>query len=456
MPNQTMMEDQDDGFISPKIHRKKKNDSAETTAAAGTAIARKKHHQWRNTNSTTTSTMTTTSRFGQQQWAKPSIAVKPTTPSTATENSTLRISAKVTSKDSLPESTSSFDAQRRGVTSNAMLGICNMNMDSTDADKATTTMTITTTTTESMWPQPSLASLLEDYGTYDPNWMKVEPTNMVDHDDEEGGTEHPKSDTLESGGNALLSGPVNNIADSVMENPTNDQYEPSTEDETVNGINRLQIQGHAPIHVELVSFGYRYGIPSEIRYYSTGNCYTQPLSPFDTRTTLAPLPNYLLHLDGKSGLTKNAMLRWTPISEPHHHKQDKSSLSKSRTVNSSTGSTNYMNVRDYIHEYILPPVKESIIAAIDIGQHGYVSPITISIYMGSDNGKHRSVVTAELTAVALRKLFRTNPHNQFQCPISVGCRHRDIMNTALSSSGSSSHHRNVASKKQKALEEEED
>jgi hypothetical protein len=309
-----------------------------------------------------------------------------------------------------------------------------------------------------MWPgqmsQHSLASLLEDYGTYDPNWRKVEPTggNIVEDNDDVGTNLDSHSVLL----NHDCFG--SSTSDMVSERPSHNPNEPSTEpvhpqpqlqqeengeeqhEEIVNGINRLQLHGHAPIHVELVSFGYRYGIPAEIRYYSTGNCYTQPLVPFDTRTALAPLPHYMLHLDGKSGLLKNTLLRWNPTD----------------TSNTCGRTANYINVRNYINEQILPPITEAIIAAIDIGQHGYVSPITISIYLGSDHGKHRSVATAELTAVALRNQLRTNPHNQFHCPISVGCRHRDIMNTTLSHSSSKSNGRNVTSKKQKAFEDDED
>ena len=294
---------------------------------------------------------------------------------------------------------------------------------------------------------------MEDYGTYDPNWMKIEPTNIVDNttDGDADDVNTTEKYIIESFPNEQITEDI--LAESTREEDQQQQHDvvdvTTNNNATVNGINRLQLHGHAPIHVEFVSFGYRYGIPSEIRYYSTGNCYTQPLLPFDTRTVLAPIPNYLSHIDGKAGIIKTTMLKWRSVEARSEH-----TLTSSKPLKSAYDEyKNCMNVREYVNECIIPPVADAIVEAIDIGQHGYVSPITISIYIGSELGKHRSVVTAELSAVALRKVLRTNRHNRFNCPVSVAGRHRDILISQSHAHANSS--KPTTSKKQKAFEVED-
>ena len=498
----------DDGFITlhAKTHRKpKKSDTMN-------GITQQKqphplHHHMKPTNLKHSSYSTSTIRFGGPKWTKPSITITPTITTTTTTTTVATIGTTEQTRVTLqeeeeeevlpPESTPN-------VPSNSILNIFHSNSNSNGSSNHNNNNTTTTDTTTMtpMWSgqtSQSLTSLMEDYGTYDPNWMKVEHTTIpVSVDDNNSNNNEDESELLgihneqfflnaahiddtTDGGIQMNQNQSDEPPPPPQQEPPQQLQEPSPlspvlvpRDETdstttttiVNGINRLQLHGHAPIHIELVSFGYRYGIPSEIRYYSTGNCYTQPLLPFDTRTILEPIPNYLYHLDGKSGLIKNTMLRWKPmaqsaaVSESHDTHHSTTSSSKSKMINDTrdASSTNYRNVRDYIHTSILPPVTDAIIAAIDIGQHGYVSPITISIYIGSEYGKHRSVATAELTAIALRKVVRTNPHHQFHCPISVGCRHRDIMNTTVvaTASNNSKNNRNVTSKKQRALEDDDE
>lgn len=428
-----MMADDDDGFITTKTHRKKRNDTTTTTTTETTKSQTKLRE--RNTTSTTNNTI----RFGGKQWAKPSTTVTTTSVATNNSNETTTTAPPpppppsiTTTDNTLPQSTVPLDS---------VFGIHFMSEQNSNSRMMM----------KSMWlgqqePPQSLASLLEDYGTYDPNWMKMEPTNMVhenDNNDDEVNTEKSIVDS------SIPNEHINE--DILVETPAeDDQQQPVVGDMTiVNGINRLQLHGHAPIHVEFVSFGYRYGIPSEIRYYSTGNCYTQPLLPFDTRTVLAPIPNYLSHIDGKAGIIKTTMLKWRSVevgSEP--------TLKSSKEMKAVDEYKFFMNVRDYVNTCIIPPVTDAIVEAIDIGQHGYVSPITISIYIGSELGKHRSVVTAELAAIALRKLLRTNQYNRFQCPISVAGRHRDILNSQNHTPRHTTT-KSTTSKKQKAFEEDD-
>ena len=50
----------------------------------------------------------------------------------------------------------------------------------------------------------------------------------------------------------------------------------------------------------------------------------------------------------------------------------------------------------------------------------------MSIYAGSEIGRHRSVVVCEATGIILRKLLRTNEGDRINVPVSVGTLHQDI------------------------------
>ena len=56
----------------------------------------------------------------------------------------------------------------------------------------------------------------------------------------------------------------------------------------------------------------------------------------------------------------------------------------------------------------------------------HASPLRMAVHVGSDTGRHRSVVVCELAAVSLRSILRMNVGNKLTQPISVGTRHRDI------------------------------
>jgi hypothetical protein len=512
-----------DGFVTAKSHRSK------TKTKKNDETKQQKSHRYMSSSTPSSST-----RFAGNKWAKPSAAASIGTSGAPV---TTAAAAAVAAATTANASTSPFIQHQQlpqpqpqpkppeeskpsvSLTMSSLFGITTRHNDNMEIGNNTrtadhTSHSTTGITTKEIWPghtllaTSSLASLMEDYGTYDPNWMNVEPTDMDHDNDDNDVTESERRNgtfrsctCISNVPDALLlfnqghhlnhnitmdetNAPVG--VDSPLDDFDNEQYqrqqlqhqqnqqqqEPQHEEEEeehktlpTDGINRLQLHGHAPIHVEFVSFGYRYGIPSEIRYYSTGNCYTQPLLPFDTRTALVPVPVYLSHIDGKAGIIKNTMLRWRPapamgVADSHRQRPNKQKSTDDNDHNTTTtgsssssnsNSKNCMNVREYVNGRVIPPVANAIVQAIDIGQHGYVSPITISIYIGSENGKHRSVVTAELSAVALRKILRTNTDNRFQCPVSVGCRHRDI---CLSSS--SSHNKSTTAKKQKAFEDHDD
>lgn len=271
--------------------------------------------------------------------------------------------------------------------------------------------------------QKPLSLLIDDYGEQDFDWMTDIPTSKI-------------SNTVEVDEETHI---LIKEEDAVL-NVNAD----------VDTINRLQRQGKAPIHVEFYTFGYRHGIPSEVRVHATCHSHRQPLLAFDTRNSLAEVPHYLAWMDGLSGAVKMAMIRHQPNAEPrkkrtyqsYNDKEGKGSSSRSTVsppvdqafqsecTDSESLSlendkrSNLCNVRDYARDVIAALVAGAVEAAME--EHGYAHPLNMTIFIGSSQGRHRSVVAGELAATAVRKLLRENVQNRFVCEVSVGCRHRDI------------------------------
>ena len=165
--------------------------------------------------------------------------------------------------------------------------------------------------------------------------------------------------------------------------------------------NRLTLQGKAPIHVEVTSFGFIHGVPSDVR--SGGWSYSHPLSPLDCRD-LPQVPQYMARQDGLSPAVKRV-------------------LKNARDSDDDT-KRDY-RVQEYANE-LGQQMFDALYEAITAGGYGHASPLRMTIYVGSETGRHRSVVVCELAATALRKLLRSNQDNRISQPVSVGTRHRDI------------------------------
>ena len=178
--------------------------------------------------------------------------------------------------------------------------------------------------------------------------------------------------------------------------------------------NRLTLQGKAPIHVELTSFGYVHGAPSELR---SGWSHAHPLPPVDCRH-LPQVPHYMARQDGLSPAVKRALL--------NARKEDDTRDNSVRQCANQMGKD----------------IFEALGEAIASGGYGHASPLRMAVYVGSESGRHRSVLVCELAATALRKLLRSNVDNRITQPVSVGTRHRDIERRQ----------RDVERKKQKDLE----
>ena len=145
--------------------------------------------------------------------------------------------------------------------------------------------------------------------------------------------------------------------------------------------------GKAPIHVEFSSFGYSFSAPSR----SMGRTHANPLSPFDCRH-LKTVPPYLAAKPGLAFAVKRALL------------SDEFKIFGSQLVDQ---------------------VVNALVEAIEDG-YGYVMPLRMTIYVGSEFGRHRSVVLCEEAAKGLRERLRKNVNQRISVAVSVSAIHPDM------------------------------
>ena len=166
-----------------------------------------------------------------------------------------------------------------------------------------------------------------------------------------------------------------------------DEDQPSEESsKTVQFQSRLGQHNKAPIHVELTSFGFSHRAPT-LKNWS----HAEPLPSVDCRQ-LHETPYWLVRPDGRNPSVKRAILN-----------EETRQLCKS----------------------LANQVMDAIQEATEAG-YGHAMPLRMSIYIGSEAGRHRSVVVCEATGILLRKLLRNNYGDHITIPVSVGTLHRDI------------------------------
>jgi hypothetical protein len=219
----------------------------------------------------------------------------------------------------------------------------------------------------------SLDNLMQEYGSYDPDYEKMKAMQV---------SSSPSSSVL------------------AAENKCNAQ-----------SIGMLASNGNAPIHVEVVSFGYKYSVPPQAR---DGWSHSNPLSPIDCRD-LPRCPHYVAKLSGLNHKVKRAMLSLekdddTEISD------DECDVESSPSINPLVGKS------EEVSESIISALEE----AINEGGHGYAFPLEVTIFLGSQYGRHRSVVLCEIVAQRIRNLLRRNEGARISQPVSVSTRHRDV------------------------------
>ncbi len=229
----------------------------------------------------------------------------------------------------------------------------------------------------------SLSDLMKEYGTYDPDYEKMKSMNVESNSIEKSKT---SSKSVSSEGNGAL---VPN--------------------------------GKAPIHIELVSFGYKYSVPPQAR---EGWSHSNPLSPIDCRV-LPRCPHYVAKLSGLSHKVKRAMLSMKADTKEGNDSDEEHDSPDNEDEKDDSNTVSPMLDRSEKESSV---ILSSIQDAIDDGGHGYAFPLETKIWIGSEYGRHRSVVLCEHMAQTLRKLLRENEGNKIKQPVSVSTRHRDVDN----------------------------
>ena len=273
--------------------------------------------------------------------------------------------------------------------------------------------------------QLPMSDLLGEYGEQDLDWKSHKPTSLANsstnannmtNDDFRSRCKLPMTELLAEYGEQdsdwkkqqQHSAPVDNNRNQG-ENNENKNYD--------NGM--LAPFEKAFIHLELVSFGFKYGAPSHSK---KGFTYAHPLPPIDARD-LERAPAHVAKFNGLSYLVKKALLNPSDqIDETQKREKDATQSPMRRKAN---------EIADDIIKVLVESINE--------GGHGPISPLTMTISIGSEYGRHRSVVIVEHLAVILRARLRRNDGKGY-CTgeldlvqngivrqlVSVETRHRDI------------------------------
>jgi hypothetical protein len=249
-----------------------------------------------------------------------------------------------------------------------------------DEDDKMFSVVVTQQTEES---SSSLNALLADYGDYDPNWqtMRIVVNDDTDYADAE--------------------------VEVAEEPPTTTMPKPQPAMMTTTTHNFLGQMGKAPIHINISTFGRVHGVPKEFRHTAEADDDIMSYDCLDYDDILVPCPPYLDFLDGQAGNVKRAM------------------------INAAVRSLARQEIANAIMARLQQPPPDDTITAPTT--YGYHNPHVLTIYIGSDTGRHRSVILAELTAMAVRQYLRKGNPRTLHCPVSVGCTHRDIKKKRTSS-----------------------
>lgn len=92
------------------------------------------------------------------------------------------------------------------------------------------------------------------------------------------------------------------------------------------------------------------------------------------------------------------------------------------------------DIQKYARTTLADQVWDCLLEAQKEG-YGYASPLEMTIYVGSESGKHRSVVLCEWAATAIRKRLRANEKGCILQSVSVETKHRDIERQKENSNG---------------------
>ena len=171
----------------------------------------------------------------------------------------------------------------------------------------------------------------------------------------------------------------------------------------------LAPQGQASsIQVELVSFGYKYGLSR------TGSSISNPLPPLDCRD-LPEIPLHMARLSGLNHHVKRVLSKYPP--------NTKNETSTALATEASSPPPLLQKSNQLALE-IMYCIRE----AIANGHGCSSSPLNMTVFVGSETGRHRSVVLVEFAASSVRKLLRSVNQDAIIITqlVSVTTRHRDI------------------------------
>ena len=163
----------------------------------------------------------------------------------------------------------------------------------------------------------------------------------------------------------------------------------------------LNPNGLAPIHFKIVSFGYTYGVPSTPKGFSSST----PLPPFDIRDSVPKTEKGLMRFSGFNSKVKSALLR-------------------NRNEEAEDGKREDTKTWKVIKD-IGRRIFEAFAEAEERGA-GWTQPLSCEVHIGSDFGRHRSIVIVEAVAVCVRRLLRENEGKRLSVKCSVSTAHRDI------------------------------
>jgi len=310
-------------------------------------------------------------------WATPSVGSAPAKPASTNRNvSQERPAAASSEKSSLDPSP---ETKAAGLSCDTLLSASmdEINLDANaNANTAKSSMDPDDVSNFRARCKISLNNLMEEYGAFDPDYEKMN---------------------------------IQEIKTSSHENSNSN----NNAQQPVQNSGMLAPNGKAPIHIEIVSFGFKYSVPPQAR---EGWSHSNPLSPIDCRD-LPRCPHHVAKLSGLSFKVKRAMLYMTK--ERYSDNEDDDSDGEEEVVK---GRNPLLAKSEEVSKTILGAVEE----AINDAGHGYAFPLETSVHVGSEYGRHRSVVLCENLAQQIRALLRANEGGRITQPVSVSTRHRDV------------------------------
>ena len=157
------------------------------------------------------------------------------------------------------------------------------------------------------------------------------------------------------------------------------------------------------------------------------------MPPIDIRD-LTRAPGHVSKFNGLSYLVKRSLLNPSKASSRNDVDDNDGGEDSGNTPPTQSPMRQRTNA-------IADEIIKVLVEAIDEGEHSAINPLTMTISVGSEYGRHRAVVLVEHLAVVLRARLRRNDGKSFtdssgSCstsnngivkqPVSVGTRHRDV------------------------------